>query len=88
MDKMPRELDEPSQSSTSAVKDEKTFHSVQINKMTQPAPSTSAIISNFKPVDDDDQIEFILLELQTEQQRISDHLSMLQKFGQELVKLK
>lgn len=50
-----------------------------------PPPS---LTSNLKDIDDDDKIELILLDVQTEQSRVQQVLSKLQDYGKDLLELK
>lgn len=43
---------------------------------------------NLKDIDDDDKIELILLDVQTEQSRVQEILTKLQQYGKELLELK
>lgn len=50
--------------------------------------SPSALLQQFKPVDDDDQIDFILLQVQAEQSRVNEKLTQLQQYSHDLIQLK
>lgn len=56
--------------------------------LSKPSPISPSLTSNLKDIDDDDKIELILLDVQTEQSRIQQILSKLQEYGKELLELK
>lgn len=60
-----------------------------ISRLSSPQiPSFPSSAAPNKPVDDDDQIEMILLEVQAEQSRVAERLSELQKYSTEILNLK
>uniref|UniRef100_A0A183BKM4 Bromo domain-containing protein n=1 Tax=Globodera pallida TaxID=36090 RepID=A0A183BKM4_GLOPA len=50
--------------------------------------SPSALLKQFKPVDDDEQIDFLLLQVQADQSRTNERQTQLQQFNHELMQLK
>uniref|UniRef100_A0A914GTV5 Uncharacterized protein n=1 Tax=Globodera rostochiensis TaxID=31243 RepID=A0A914GTV5_GLORO len=56
------------------------------NKTSSVSPS--ALLKQFKPVDDDEQIDFLLLQVQADQSRTNERQTQLQQFNHELMQLK
>ncbi|KAL3097998.1 hypothetical protein niasHT_027543 [Heterodera trifolii] len=50
--------------------------------------SPTALLQKFKPVDDDEQIDFLLLQVQAEHARVTEKQTQLQQYSHDLVQLK